>query len=187
MRAKVSRAWDGDDFAKAFAADVDATEAHVMAVVQKPLGIAPFTGESGPPAWKTVPFCYTVATNDQMISAAGQFWVSASREARVDPWRSDPKANGPRSVATLVSRLWRECSPSSTPMPTGGTFPPSKRHPNAACSASGHASGSITPLRLRMHAIRCAPRAASVSPFQYSKSSVSRDCVISRRVIRIVI
>ncbi len=44
---------DRDGFAKAFAADVDPTEASVMAAVQKPLSVDSFTAKSGPPAWKT--------------------------------------------------------------------------------------------------------------------------------------
>jgi hypothetical protein len=47
---------DSDGFPKAFAADVDAVEARVVAAVQKPLSINSFTAKSGPPAWKHLAF-----------------------------------------------------------------------------------------------------------------------------------
>ncbi len=51
---------DRDGFPKAFAADVDAVEARVMAAVQKPLRINSFTAKSGPPAWKHLASWYMV-------------------------------------------------------------------------------------------------------------------------------
>src|SRR6266851_2933893 len=51
---------DRDGFPKAFADDVDAVEARVMAAVQKPLRINSFTAKSGPPAWKHLASWYMV-------------------------------------------------------------------------------------------------------------------------------
>jgi hypothetical protein len=43
---------DRDGFAQAFAGDANPTEAHVMAVTQKPLSVTLFTAKSTPPPWK---------------------------------------------------------------------------------------------------------------------------------------
>src|SRR5260370_39728070 len=55
---------DRDGFAKAFAADVDPTEARVMAAVQAPLSVNPFTGKAGPPARTTLPSWALDSTHD---------------------------------------------------------------------------------------------------------------------------
>jgi hypothetical protein len=46
---------DPEAFREAFAADVDAETAAVMAAAQWPFAAAAFGGPSGPPAWKTLP------------------------------------------------------------------------------------------------------------------------------------
>jgi pimeloyl-ACP methyl ester carboxylesterase len=58
---------DREGFRAAFAADVDPTEARIMAVTQKPLSIKSFVAKSGPPAWKHIPSWYLVSSNDRMI------------------------------------------------------------------------------------------------------------------------
>src|SRR5580658_7095914 len=63
-------------FHQAFAADVDATEASVMAAVQKPLSVASFASEEGAPAWKKLPSWYLVSTNDQMIPPPAQEFMA---------------------------------------------------------------------------------------------------------------
>lgn len=72
-----------DGFAKAFAADVDPIEARVMAVVQKPLSIASFTGKPGVPAWKHLPSWYMVGTNDQMIPPAAEEFMAKRMGAMI--------------------------------------------------------------------------------------------------------
>jgi pimeloyl-ACP methyl ester carboxylesterase len=59
-------------FHEAFAADATAEEASIMAVVQKPLNVASFTGACGVPAWKTLPSWYLECTDDQMIPPQAQ-------------------------------------------------------------------------------------------------------------------
>jgi pimeloyl-ACP methyl ester carboxylesterase len=59
-------------FHEAFAADTTAEEASIMAVVQKPLNVASFTGACGVPAWKTLPSWYLECTDDQMIPPQAQ-------------------------------------------------------------------------------------------------------------------
>ncbi len=54
-------------FQVAFAQDVDATEAHIMAVVQKPFNQSIFAEKSGPPAWKQLPTWYQMSEGDHVI------------------------------------------------------------------------------------------------------------------------
>jgi pimeloyl-ACP methyl ester carboxylesterase len=56
-----------DLFHESFAADVNATEALVMAVSQKPFNQSNFVSPSGPPAWKQLPTWYQVSESDLMI------------------------------------------------------------------------------------------------------------------------
>ncbi len=59
-------------FHGAFAADATDAEAAVMAIVQKPLGVASLVGKCGVPAWKTLPSWYLQCTDDQMIRPPAQ-------------------------------------------------------------------------------------------------------------------
>jgi pimeloyl-ACP methyl ester carboxylesterase len=56
-----------DDFVKYFAADVNPDRARVMHAVQQPLAATALQDEMGPPAWKSRPCWYLVATDDQAI------------------------------------------------------------------------------------------------------------------------
>jgi pimeloyl-ACP methyl ester carboxylesterase len=63
-------------FHDAFAADATDEEAAIMAVVQKPLGVASFTANCGVPAWKTIPSWYLQCTDDQMIPPPAQGFMA---------------------------------------------------------------------------------------------------------------
>src|SRR6201997_1527795 len=96
---------DRDGFAKAFAADVDPTEARVMAAVQKPLSVDSFTAKSGPPAWKALPSWYMVATDDQMIPPPAEGFMAKSIRA-VGPKVASSHAamvSHPKEVADLIT------------------------------------------------------------------------------------
>jgi pimeloyl-ACP methyl ester carboxylesterase len=54
-------------FRENFAQDVDASEADIMAVVQKPFNQSIFVEKSGPPAWKQLPTWYQISESDRMI------------------------------------------------------------------------------------------------------------------------
>jgi pimeloyl-ACP methyl ester carboxylesterase len=54
-------------FPQAFAQDVNATEAEIMAIVQKPAHQSLFTEPSGPPAWKQLPTWFQVSEGDHII------------------------------------------------------------------------------------------------------------------------
>jgi pimeloyl-ACP methyl ester carboxylesterase len=86
---------DRGGFAQAFAAGVDPVEARVMAVVEKPLSVASFTGKPGPPAWKNPPLWYMVGTNDQMIPPQAEEFMAKRMGATV--------VKVPASHASLVS------------------------------------------------------------------------------------
>jgi pimeloyl-ACP methyl ester carboxylesterase len=96
---------DRDGFAKAFAADVDPTEARVMAAVQKPLSVDSFTAKAGPPAWKTLPSWYMVATDDQMIPPQAEEFMAKRIGAEIHRVASSHAAmvSHPREVADLIT------------------------------------------------------------------------------------
>ena len=56
-----------DDFVNHFAPDVDRVKANVMYAVQQPLPLSTFGEKMGPPAWKTLPSWFLVATEDHVI------------------------------------------------------------------------------------------------------------------------
>ena len=94
-----------DRFHEAFAADATATEAAVMAAVQRPLSLASFTGISGAPAWKTVPSWYLVCTDDHMIPPPAQEFLAGRMGATVRSVASShaPFMSQPRAVADIIA------------------------------------------------------------------------------------
>jgi pimeloyl-ACP methyl ester carboxylesterase len=95
---------DRDGFAKVFAADVDPTEARIMAAVQGPLSISSFTAKSGPPAWKHLPSWYMVASNDQMIPPPAEEFMAKRMGATVRTVPSSHAAmvSHPKEVVDLI-------------------------------------------------------------------------------------
>jgi hypothetical protein len=61
----VEFAIDPARFREAFAADLPAEHAAVMAATQRPVAGLAFTKASGPPGWKTLPSWAVVATGDK--------------------------------------------------------------------------------------------------------------------------
>jgi pimeloyl-ACP methyl ester carboxylesterase len=94
-----------DGFHEAFAADASATEAAVMAAVQRPLSIASFTGKEGVPAWKTIPSWYLVCTNDHMIPPPAQEFLAKRMGATVMsvPSSHAPFVSHPHEVADIIA------------------------------------------------------------------------------------
>lgn len=94
-----------EGFVRAFAADVDPTDARIMAAVQKPLSIDSFRGKASAPAWKSLPSWYMVAANDQMIPPAAEEQMAKRMGATV---RSVPASHAvlvsrPREVVDLIT------------------------------------------------------------------------------------
>ena len=84
---------------------MDPTEARVMAAVQKPLSVDSFTARSGPPAWKTLPSWYMVATDDQMIPPQAEEFMGKRIGAEICKVASSHAAmvSHPKEVADLVT------------------------------------------------------------------------------------
>lgn len=65
-----------DLFHENFCADLDETEALVMALSQKPIAGRCFEDKSGPPAWKSKPSWYQASSGDRMIPPPTQAWMA---------------------------------------------------------------------------------------------------------------
>jgi pimeloyl-ACP methyl ester carboxylesterase len=75
---------DPGSFREAFAADVDAETAAVMAAAQRPYGAAAFAAApSAPPAWKTLPCWYLLGTEDKAIPPALQQFMAERAKATI--------------------------------------------------------------------------------------------------------
>ncbi len=96
---------DRAGFHQAFAADVDSTEAAVMASVQKPLSIASFTGKEGAPAWKKLPSWYLISSDDQMIPPPAQEFMAKRMGATVQSVQASHASlvSRPKEVAEIIA------------------------------------------------------------------------------------
>ena len=75
---------DPEAFGAAFAADVDAATAAVMAATQRPYAAAAFAAvPSGPPAWKRLPCWYLLGTQDRAIPPALQRFMAERANATI--------------------------------------------------------------------------------------------------------
>jgi pimeloyl-ACP methyl ester carboxylesterase len=75
---------DPEAFREAFAADVDAETAAVMAAAQRPYAAAAFAAApSGPLAWKTLPSWYLLGTEDKAIPPALQRFMAERANATI--------------------------------------------------------------------------------------------------------
>src|SRR6476620_9167524 len=71
-------------FHEAFAADVDAEPAEVMAATQRPYAAAAFAATpSAPPAWKTLPCWYLLGTEDKAIPPELQRFMAERASATI--------------------------------------------------------------------------------------------------------
>ena len=74
---------DGDAYIKpeifpqAFCQDLPPDEGAVMAAAQRPASLASLAAPSGPPAWKSVPSWYVVATQDRIIPPGAERAMAA--------------------------------------------------------------------------------------------------------------
>jgi pimeloyl-ACP methyl ester carboxylesterase len=74
---------DRAKFRESFAGDVDPERAAFMADSQVPWGIEAVNGSIGEPAWRSKPSWYLVATDDRMIPAPAQRFMSQRAGATV--------------------------------------------------------------------------------------------------------
>jgi pimeloyl-ACP methyl ester carboxylesterase len=70
-----------DDYVGHFAADVDPAKAKVMHAVQQPLAASTLQDVMGPPAWKTFPSWYMIASNDETIPPDAERQFASRMEA----------------------------------------------------------------------------------------------------------
>jgi pimeloyl-ACP methyl ester carboxylesterase len=94
-----------EKFHDSFAGGATADEAAVMAAVQKPLGLAAFSGKEGASAWKTIPSWYLVCTDDQMIPPPAQEFFAKRMNATVRSVASShcPFVSHPDAVADIIA------------------------------------------------------------------------------------
>lgn len=64
------------DFHDVFAADLDAAEAQLLALTQRPLSVTASTSTAGLPAWRFVPVWALVPHDDRIIPASAQTWMA---------------------------------------------------------------------------------------------------------------
>ena len=69
-------------YPEAFANDLPDSKAAVLAATQRPLAASASSEPSGPPAWKTIPSWYLVATADRVLPPAEQRLMAARMHAR---------------------------------------------------------------------------------------------------------
>jgi pimeloyl-ACP methyl ester carboxylesterase len=71
------------DFRSAFAADVPAAQANLMAITQRPVTMAALTEESGAPAWASIPSWYLVGRQDEAIPRATQLFMAKRAHSHI--------------------------------------------------------------------------------------------------------
>jgi pimeloyl-ACP methyl ester carboxylesterase len=93
-----------DDFVQHFAADVDPAKARVMHAVQQPLAASTLQDVMGPPAWKSFPSWYLVATADEAIPPDAERQFAARMGATTVEVASShvPMVSHPDEVVKLV-------------------------------------------------------------------------------------
>jgi pimeloyl-ACP methyl ester carboxylesterase len=93
-----------DDFVQHFAADVDPVRARVMHAVQQPLAASALQDVMGPPAWKSFPSWYLVATADEAIPPDAERQFAARMGATTVEVASShvPMVSQPAEVVKLV-------------------------------------------------------------------------------------
>jgi pimeloyl-ACP methyl ester carboxylesterase len=93
-------------FREIFAADLDPETASVMAASQRPADLEVLATPSGPPAWKTIPSWFMVATQDQVIPPATQRFMAQRAGAATEEVGSSHVAmmSHPRRVVELIRR-----------------------------------------------------------------------------------
>jgi pimeloyl-ACP methyl ester carboxylesterase len=91
-------------FHRVFAHDVPPKTAAVMAATQRPFDLAILEELSGPPAWKTIPSWYLIATEDRAIPPATQRFMAERANATIAEVRSShvPMVSRPSAVTDLI-------------------------------------------------------------------------------------
>lgn len=99
-------------FPNAFANDLPARTAAVLAAVQRPVAFSALVAPSGDPAWKTIPSWYLVGTADNVIPPAEQRVMAERAHAHTMEVRASHLAMVSRPAA--VTRLIRKAAKITT-------------------------------------------------------------------------
>jgi pimeloyl-ACP methyl ester carboxylesterase len=96
---------DKAEFHASFAGDLDAEQAAFMAEAQVPWGVEALQGAVTTPAWRSKPSWYLVATDDRMIPAAAQRFMSQRAGASVAEVAGSHAVyvSQPHAVARLIA------------------------------------------------------------------------------------
>jgi pimeloyl-ACP methyl ester carboxylesterase len=91
-------------FPDAFANDLPAKTAAVLAAVQRPVAFSALVAPSGAPAWKTIPTWYLVGTADNVIPPAQQRFMAQRAHAATVELRAShlPMISRPAGVTRLI-------------------------------------------------------------------------------------
>lgn len=91
-------------FRTAFAGDLPVRETDQMFAEQRPFSKAAFESLSGPPAWKTIPSWYLVATEDHAIPPVTQRWMAQRAGAHVTEVKSShvPMMSQPKATIDII-------------------------------------------------------------------------------------
>jgi pimeloyl-ACP methyl ester carboxylesterase len=104
-------------FSEAFCADVPADLATLMAATQRPFSNAGFAEVSGPPAWKTLPSWYLVASSDNAIHPDAERFMAQRAGSQTSEIEAShvPMVSQPTAVADII----RTAVASLTPVAVG--------------------------------------------------------------------
>jgi pimeloyl-ACP methyl ester carboxylesterase len=99
-------------FEQAFANDIPAKEAAVMAATQDPVVSSALTARSGPPAWKSIPSWYVLGTIDKAIPPAIQLFMAQRIHAHITKVRAGhlSMVSHPGVVAKVITAAARATS-----------------------------------------------------------------------------
>ncbi|MET8328349.1 alpha/beta hydrolase [Streptomyces sp. NPDC005181] len=100
---------DQSKFHQAFAADVPAHTADLMAVTQRPGTGTALNEPSGEPAWKTIPSWALVGTNDQIIPREAQVYMAKRANAHIEEIQSSHAVtvSHPDAVTRIIEKAAR--------------------------------------------------------------------------------
>ncbi|MGY0036007.1 alpha/beta fold hydrolase [Pedobacter sp. NJ-S-72] len=95
-----------DEFHKSFCEDLDAEEALVMALSQKPIHSNGFSDQTGTPAWKTKPIRYQVSDRDNMIPPETEKemaeHINAKKIVHLDAWHTSLASHQEEVIALIL-------------------------------------------------------------------------------------
>jgi pimeloyl-ACP methyl ester carboxylesterase len=96
-------------FRTAFAGDLPVRTTDQMYAEQRPFSQAAFVSPSGPPAWKTIPSWYLVATQDHAIPPVTQRFMAQRAGAHVSEVESShvPMMSQPKATTDLILQAAR--------------------------------------------------------------------------------